>query len=103
MRIVDTYHICTVRASIHVHMYTPYTTHSFAVLQDKRDKGRDAMRKILSSPAYRDVMCNGVSTLNPRLRLGDLRSAWCGRGMWVGHVEGGTCGRGMWREGHSTG
>lgn len=38
------------------------------ILQDKKEKSRDAMRQLLSQEAYRSVMCNVVSILNPKLK-----------------------------------
>lgn len=45
--------------------------------RDRRDKAREAMRDLLSQVQYRQVMCHGSSTLNPKLRLGDLRVNEC--------------------------
>jgi len=36
--------------------------------QDKRAKAREDMRSLLSEPDYRQVMCNCVSILNPKLK-----------------------------------
>ena len=35
------------------------------------------MRELLSQSAYRQIMCNCVSILNPSVRMGDMR--WVGR------------------------
>ena len=40
--------------------------------QDKKDKAREAMRDLLSEQRYRETMCDRISTLNPKLRLGDI-------------------------------
>ena len=40
----------------------------FCTMQDKKEKSRDAMKQLLSQEAYRSVMCNVVSILNPKLR-----------------------------------
>lgn len=36
--------------------------------QDKRHKAREAMRALLFEPDYRQVMCNCVAVINPKLR-----------------------------------
>ena len=41
--------------------------HSYSQ-KDKKEKSRDAMKALLSQQAYRSVMCNVVSILNPKLR-----------------------------------
>ena len=37
-------------------------------MQDKRQKAREAMRSLLFEPDYRQVMCNCVAVINPKLR-----------------------------------
>ena len=39
-----------------------------------QDKGRDAMRNLLSQKPYQDVMCDAITILNPKLRVGNLKS-----------------------------
>ena len=38
------------------------------IVQDKKEKSREAMKALLSQEAYRSIMCNVVSILNPKLR-----------------------------------
>eukprot|EP00731_Ephydatia_muelleri_P014562 Em0008g282a len=45
--------------------------------RDKKDKAREAMRDLLSEQRYRETMCDRISTLNPKLRLGDITVAEC--------------------------
>jgi len=45
--------------------------------RDRREKAREAMRELLSQGAYRQVMCNCVSILNPGVRMGEMRVSEC--------------------------
>jgi phosphatidylinositol-4,5-bisphosphate 3-kinase len=42
-----------------------------------KDKGRDAMRNLLSQKPYQDVMCDAITILNPKLRVGNLKVQEC--------------------------
>lgn len=45
--------------------------------RDKKDKAREAMRDVLSSGPYKQIMCNAVSTLNPKFKLGEMKVPEC--------------------------
>ncbi|CAI8031374.1 Phosphatidylinositol 4,5-bisphosphate 3-kinase catalytic subunit beta isoform [Geodia barretti] len=42
-----------------------------------KEKGKDAMRDLLSQKGYQQVMCNGITILNPKLRVGGLKVDEC--------------------------
>ena len=52
-------------------MILPQFTHTLYNLL--KDKGRDAMRNLLSQKGYQDVMCHGITILNSKLRVGGLK------------------------------
>ena len=58
-----------------VALYCSYTCEHVHALfaQDKKDKAREAMRDLLSVQEYRVTMCDRISTLNPKFRLGDIK------------------------------
>lgn len=42
-------------------------------LQDRRDKAKEAMLQLLSQHAYKKALSNCFSTINPKLRLGEMK------------------------------
>ncbi len=57
------------RVSVHSYVIVySLMVHLCKCVQDKKTQAREAMRSLLSQHAYRQVMCNCTSILNPKLK-----------------------------------